>query len=134
MTSLRLRRFAGGLCLSLLLAGCGAQRELEQRTRRHFEVPGDQPVNIETIHSAVLKWVPRGTSANDVYAYLMRWGIGQDSLSAYYPLNEQNNLICYVSYNIASFDLVKNSFDIIFLMDRVQRVQDIHVQERRTGL
>ena len=118
----------------VLLAGCDPQADLEQRTRRYFEMPASQHVNAVTIRSAILSGTPLGSPPEQVYAYLERRGIGKDGLSAYYPLNEKGEIVCRVEYNPKTFSLVTKSFGIFFLLDQDQKLQDIQIQEWLTGL
>ena len=121
----------------VLLAGCDPQADLEQRTRRYFEMPASQHVNAVTIRSAILSGTPLGSSPEQVYAYLERRGIGKDGLSAYYPLNylgAKDKIVCLIGYNPKTLGVVKNKFSVFFLMDRDQKLQDIQVQEWHTGL
>ena len=121
-------------CLLALLAGCNAQGELEQRTRRYFEIPASQQVSAATVRAAILNRVPLGSSVSQVQAYLERRGIGKDGLSSFYPLNAQREIVCRVAYNPKTVDMVKNSFGIFFIMGRDKTLKDLRIQEWRTGL
>ena len=121
------------LCLIVLLAGCSTQGELEQRTRRYFEVPASQQVTAATIRSAALSGVPLGSSTKQVYAYLERRGIGKDGLSSYYPVNDKGEIVSRVEFNPKMTDVVKKSFGIIFVMGTNGKLRDIQVKEWLTG-
>ena len=121
-------------CLTVLLAGCSAQGELEQRTRRYFEIPASQQVSAAAIRSAILNGTPLESSPKQVYAYLERRGIGKDGLSSYFPLNEKGEIVCRVEYHPKTLDVVKNSFGVFFIIDHDKKLKDIQVQEWRTGL
>ena len=121
------------LSLVVLLTGCNAQGELEQRTRRYFEMSPSQQVSMTTIRAAILSRVPLGSSANDVHRYLEARGIGKDGLSSHHPVNDTGEIVCRIEYNPKTLDVVKKSFGVIFAMDANGKLRDIEVKEWLTG-
>ena len=114
--------------------GCGADRELEQRVRRYFSIPVSQNVGTATIRSAILRDLPQGISPMEVYAFLDQRKIGKDGLSSYYRINKQGKIICRVEYNSKTFDFVKKSYIVTFLMlEPGGNLKDVEVREGLAG-
>ena len=123
------------MAVSVALAGCGGQQaEIDQRVRKYFDMPGSQAVTPTSIQSAVLKHLPVGTPANDVYVYLHGRGIGKDGLSGCNWLSDNGDIACRITYNPASAGPVKTSYAVIFTMTQERTLRQVNAKAGLTGL
>lgn len=118
----------------MLCSGCSSRLEIEQRLRHYFGISTGAKVNPGTIQSAILRDLSTGVSAQTIYDYLDKKGIGRDGLSSYYPINPAGEIVCRVDFNPKAFDLVKKSYVIIFSMETNDQLKNVSVKENLTGL
>ena len=113
--------------------GClgSKQSEAEIRLRKYFQIPESETV--EATPSPILSKLPIGSLENRVYQFLDSVGIGKDSMSSYFRLNDRNEIVCRVEYDRHNFGTVKESFGIIFIFDQGKKLSGITVKRWLTG-
>jgi hypothetical protein len=111
----------------------GNRNTVQKRARKHFGIPDDKPLSKETIRSAILTGVPAGSSEKQIQSFLEKAGIGKDKFSSYDPLDENNAIICRITFDPESGDLVHTDYIIFFRIDKKKGLRDVEVRVRQTG-
>src|SRR5882724_2331538 len=101
------RRTFVSIVLVTLLTACG--RPAEQRARAYFHMPAGARVDSITLRSAVLELVPVGTSEPEAARRLAERGIGQDSLSQYFPPDSTGQALVRIEYDRRAPNIVQRS-------------------------
>ena len=116
------------------IIGCqgGSRSNSEIRLRKYFQMP--ESTTVEAIPCPILSKLPIGSSENRVYQFLDSVGIGKDSMSSFFHINDSNEVVCRVEYDRQSFIVVKESFGIIFVFDQEKKLSDIEVKRWLTGM
>lgn len=114
--------------------GCqGTKRsEAEIRLRKYFQISESEAV--EAIPNPIVSKLPEGSSENTVYQFLDSVGIGKDSMSSYFLLNDRNEVVCRVDYDRRNPGVVKESFGIIFIFNQEKKLNGITVKRWLTGI
>jgi len=113
------------------LTACG--RPAEERARAYFGMPARARVDSTTLRTAVLELVPLGTSEPEVARRLAERGIGQDSLSQYFPPDSMGKAVVRIEYDRHALNVVQRSFGIILHFDTARTLHDVQVHEWLTG-
>jgi hypothetical protein len=117
--------------LAVLLTTCG--RPAEDRARAYFAMAPNAPVDSTTLRSAVLKLLPLGTSQADVARRLAQGGIGEDSLSEYFPPDSTGRAVVRIEYDRHGSNPVQRSFGIVLQFDTARILRQVQVREWLTG-
>jgi len=96
-------------------------------------MPAGARVDSITLRSAVLELVPVGTSEPEVARRLAERGIGQDSLSQYFPPDSTGKALVRIEYDRRAPNIVQRSFGIAVLIDATRVLRDIKVHVWLTG-
>ena len=115
------------------ILGCqrGNHSETEIRLRKYFQIPASTV--IEATPCPILSKLSIGSSENSVYQFLDSVGIGKDSMSSYFHINDSNEIVCRVEYDRHSLEMVKESFGIIFIFNQENKLSDITIKRWLTG-
>ena len=126
-----LKRAFVSIVLVAVLTACG--RPAEERARAYFVMPAKARVDSTTLRTAVLELVPLGTSEPEVARRLAERGIGQDSLSQYFPPDSMGKAVVRIDYDRHALNVVQRSFGIILRFDSARTLRDVRAHEWLTG-
>jgi hypothetical protein len=110
----------------------GNGNSAEKRVRKHFAIAESEVVNQKTIRSAILAKLPVGSSEEQVKSFLKKSGIGEDNLSAYYPL-EKGRITCRIEFDPNSGWIVHKHYGIFFMMDEKKCLKEVSIEVWFTG-
>jgi len=96
-------------------------------------MPASARVDATTLRNAILEVVPLGTSEREVARRLAKRGIGQDSLSQYFPPDSMGKAIVRIERDTRAPNIVQRSFGVVLRFDSARTVRDIQVHEWLTG-
>jgi hypothetical protein len=103
--------------------------EIADRIHKHFDIPMRTRISEDSMRSELALRLPIGTTDYEVYRYLERHGIGKDTLSVYYPLDDHQRIIAKIFSSPDSSGFMKRNFGITFQMTREKRLESILVQQ-----
>ena len=121
------------LVIAALISGCSERNTADERIRALFSIPASVPLDKPNIRAAVLKAIPIGTPQSEIRPTLQRLGVGNGTISTYYPPTTNNVGTLAIDYDLSTFGLVKNHYVIGFVFDRDQKLLAVVVDLLITG-
>jgi hypothetical protein len=122
------------LILTALFAGCTERNTADQRLRLLFSISPSVPLDDKSISSAVLNVIPLGTSESQVERKLRAIGVGEATISAYYPPSKHDAGLIRIEYDSTTWGLVKKSYQISLTFDSRERLSGVSAGSTLTGL
>jgi hypothetical protein len=120
--------------VSLILGVVFAGSTADERARREFGIPEDQPVNAETVAMAARRLIIPGTAEPDVVRGLQLAGIGRDGLSRYYPPSpDSKGRGVLIIGSDKRFQIVGAEYIVVFEFDSNRLLRSVTAEKRFVG-